>query len=357
MSTILEDLIQISFKVSLRGDWVQAGGGNTSVKHGDSLFIKASGKHLSELSVVQGIAELNTPEVVTFLNESQQKSFASKKEKESWVTQSLNALSKNNQKPSIETFMHAVLGPAVIHVHPYGIIAKASIFQGARQFENPKNSCFYIDYVTPGLDLGLVIQEVLQRHQCQVQTQCITVVMQNHGILVSAPTLELAYSHLGKYLNESSPMPLKTFSKPYEGAQAIFDLLLKRTSAYWFVQPVFDLEIESLMKENSTWIKTFPFTPDKMVYCGYTALNTTSETTYSDFDVYTQNYPDLPKTWILDGQVYTVGKTQKQAQDAQAVLKAHLIEQCLMTQAPVLLSQEECEFLVNWDAEKFRQGL
>ena len=61
VESLLDELIRVSRVVGADPDWVQGGGGNTSVKSEDgaTMLVKASGTTLAEMDATKGWAELD----------------------------------------------------------------------------------------------------------------------------------------------------------------------------------------------------------------------------------------------------------------------------------------------------------
>ena len=77
----LLDLERLSKYAGQRLDWIQAGGGNTSIKLTDSMFVKASGWSLSEVTAEQGYVEIKYEEIRHFFKTANLETL-SKKQKE-----------------------------------------------------------------------------------------------------------------------------------------------------------------------------------------------------------------------------------------------------------------------------------
>src|SRR5208337_3438513 len=116
----LAQLIEISRAVGTRTDYVQAGGGNTSVKSPDrrTMAIKASGTALTSMSESAGWVEVDIAADLSIL---EQKDLAQLETdtREARVLQHLSAaIVGGTGRPSVETALHAMLGKVVIHTHP-----------------------------------------------------------------------------------------------------------------------------------------------------------------------------------------------------------------------------------------------
>src|ERR1017187_4786504 len=115
----LAQLIEISHVVGSNPEYVQAAGGNRSVKSPDgwTMAIKASGTALTLMSETEGWVELDVAAVLSVLDRADLVALPAK-EREALVLQGLNsAIVGGHGRPSVESALHAMLGRVVIHTH------------------------------------------------------------------------------------------------------------------------------------------------------------------------------------------------------------------------------------------------
>ncbi|MCL2084901.1 MAG: class II aldolase/adducin family protein, partial [Oscillospiraceae bacterium] len=94
---MLKEFARMSQTAGSREDYVQGGGGNTSVKLGDGLMaIKASGYRLRQVTETDGFAVVETE---TLRDVTEERGY-------------------RPLRPSVETGVHALLGAFVLHTHP-----------------------------------------------------------------------------------------------------------------------------------------------------------------------------------------------------------------------------------------------
>jgi rhamnose utilization protein RhaD (predicted bifunctional aldolase and dehydrogenase) len=164
-------LVQLSAKVGQDPLLVQAAGGNTSLKIGDVMWIKASGTNLGDAlerdifvptawrdiarSLKDGLPEADQP--AAFL------------------------LGDGSLRPSIETCLHAIFNTAVVvHVHCVSTIALAVLSEGEQRIKErlPNVEWAWVPYRRPGAELGRMLLEK--------RTTENVVILGNHGLLVAA---------------------------------------------------------------------------------------------------------------------------------------------------------------------------
>lgn len=193
-------LKQVSAKLGADPDQVQAGGGNTSLKIGDRLIIKASGKPLRNaleedifvtVSAAEICAQLETPEV-------------SRDELKVAAT-NLDGRPAS-LRPSIETAFHAVLpAAAVLHTHSTSVLAYAILRNGSELLETKLAGLpwTWIPYAKPGPRVAQLIQKRIRNGNFEV------FILANHGVIVTGDTVAAAMSLLDEVERRLLPLAFR----------------------------------------------------------------------------------------------------------------------------------------------------
>src|ERR1022692_13175 len=116
----LAQLIEISRAAGSRLDYVQAGGGNTSVKSpdGQTMAIKASGTALTLMSESAGWVEVDVAAVLSIFDQKDLATLETDTREARVLKHFSSAIVGGSGRPSVETALHAMLGRVVIHTHP-----------------------------------------------------------------------------------------------------------------------------------------------------------------------------------------------------------------------------------------------
>ncbi len=161
---MLSELARMSQIAGARTDYVQGGGGNTSVKLDNGLMaIKASGFRLNQVTETDGFAVV---EVATLNDVTAEQGY-------------------KPLRPSVEVGFHAILKKYVLHTHPvYANLALCSE-SGLEKLPSLMTGYSYIvvPYINPGAELSAAIKERLTP-----ETQVVFMV--NHGLIVTADTAD-----------------------------------------------------------------------------------------------------------------------------------------------------------------------
>jgi NAD(P)-dependent dehydrogenase (short-subunit alcohol dehydrogenase family)/rhamnose utilization protein RhaD (predicted bifunctional aldolase and dehydrogenase) len=189
----LVQLIEISRSVGADPDWVQGGGGNTSVKSSDGkrMFIKASGTALAEMDEKRGWAEMDMQAVVDLLRRPGLDALSSGA-RESEVLRLLQAavLRPQGARPSVESSLHALLDRVVIHVHAVGInaflCARDSRKEHSHVLSFLEDPPLYVPYVDPGYTLAARMAREIEEYRSRHGKLPPVVLLENHGVFVAA---------------------------------------------------------------------------------------------------------------------------------------------------------------------------
>ena len=187
---LLEAFAKVSGIAGARADYVQGGGGNTSVKLGGGLMaIKASGFCLSDITPNSAYAVLDGAAIRDFYLTSEPAQFenvetaGSNKAKESVKTiEGLQQL-----RPSVEAGFHSILKTFVVHTHSvYANLAACAVNCKeicAAAFEGADYSWGMVPYVDPGANLTFAIRDEMKRVEAETGKKPGIIIMQNHGII------------------------------------------------------------------------------------------------------------------------------------------------------------------------------
>lgn len=189
MKATLSDLVKISATVGMREDYVQGGGGNTSVKLDDTrMAIKASGFRLKQVTKDNGYVMLDYARLLGYYSsvdlagdidfEADNK----RNTKECILEGGAAGL-----RPSVEAGFHARMKSCVIHTHSVYANMLCCSVEGVEIAQKlfADLPYIFIPYVNPGFTLSLKITEAIADYQNKTGTFPEVVFMQNHGLVVT----------------------------------------------------------------------------------------------------------------------------------------------------------------------------
>ena len=269
----LEDLIKISQKYGADSRYVIAGGGNTSYKNAEKLWVKASGHALATITE-DGFAVLDR----ALLNPMGEKTYsADAAQREEQVKNDLaSACLTRDRRPSVETSLHNCMGFSfVVHLHP-------TIVNGLMCSTNAEVVCkelfpeaLYIEYTDPGYTLFKKVYDRISAYKATNGHEPQVIFLQNHGIFVGADTtaeIEAIYDGvLGKLEAVVKPLPegeVPVCDCVTDTIPAIRQMLSRGGRGMKTLQVTSNALIQSFAESEEAFAAVAtPFTPDIIVYC------------------------------------------------------------------------------------------
>ena len=321
----LEQLRALSARVGADPLLVQAAGGNTSIKDGATMWIKASGTWLKDAVARDIFVSLDLPAILKGLADNDPACEACT----SFVRTDLNA---TGLRPSIETTVHALMPQrVVVHVHCVNTIAWA-IRSDAEQRLAEKLAAFnwaFIPYARPGLPLAGAIS-------ARLRAGVDVLVLGNHGLVAAAETVPEAEALLNRAVTALA-RPVRAASTPDR------ESLEQRCAGTAYRPAVMD-ETHALATDPLALArgKSLVFYPDHVVFLGVGVAT---------------SLDDNPPLVALAGVGVLIRDDAKPAIEPMGRCLADVMRRVEPEDELVSLTEADVERLVNWDAEKYRQTL
>ena len=269
----LENLIKISQFYGKNPEMVIAGGGNTSYKNDENIWVKASGHALATITE-EGFAKLDRKKLGLI---SEKTYSADPFERERQIKDDLmEATITKDRRPSVETSMHDVIEYAyVVHLHPTkvnGLMCGNEVVKYLDELFG--DQVVYIPYIDPGYVLFKEVEKQLAKFKAEKGKAAQIIFLQNHGIFVAADSIdeiETIYNDVFAKLNGALKEELSEETLPIRDDIAEFVPAIRMM--------VSEEEIKTLKIRNNAVIAQFakdvaafekvakPFTPDLIVYC------------------------------------------------------------------------------------------
>ena len=389
--SLLEELIRISRVVGAEPDWVQGGGGNTSVKSEDgaTMFVKASGTTLAEMDGSRGWAELDLQATRQIVAKPELAELPAR-EREEQVLKLLRAAARQpaGVRPSVESNLHALLDRVVIHSHPVQLTAFLSSNESREQWRDVlagiEEPTLYLHYVDPGFTLASALAQEIGTFEKVRGVRPQIVLLENHGLIVAAPTADLCLElharvaaagvkwsgrpRVNPVREEARPAALPTL--PVSDAATRLLLRVRGSLLRGGVQPALvrldRSPIAADLAANEAALEALAqgaFSPDLIVYCRtrpvlfrgsdrnvwMTAVNA-----YRD-----QNGVD-PRVVLVQGRgIFHVASDEAQM---HVVSETHRVGQAVALLSgraggPRYLDRRQTAFIEEWEVEKFRAAL
>jgi rhamnose utilization protein RhaD (predicted bifunctional aldolase and dehydrogenase) len=373
MDNGLEQLIEISRIFGGDPSFVIAGGGNTSYKNEEKIWIKASGISLATIDE-SGFVCLSR-EILGLISLKEYSMEPLQREIEVKADLHEAIISPKDLRPSVETSLHDLIGyKFVVHTHP----TKVNGVMCSQQAEEICNSLFghnalFVHYTDPGYILFKKVSEGIREFTKARGFEPQIIFLENHGVFVGADTtdeIDFIYAQImtkieGK-LNAQLPCNKKSelhsvlidqISALHPGYAGFAALGIRSDLTNWFV-----LDENAFSKANKS------FTPDDIVYCKAHYLYIPSQTTEKEtleiaskkIADYFNTYGYLPKVLALKGQgIIAVEESVKAAKNVLDVYE-NILKISFYTEnfgGPKFLNEEQIAFIDNWEVENYRRKI
>lgn len=381
----IEDLIAISRKFGQDSRFVIAGGGNTSYKDENRLWVKASGHALATITE-DGFAVLDR----ALLNEMGEKAYNEDTAiREEQVKNDLSvACITKDRRPSVETSLHNCMGFAfVVHLHP-------TIVNGLMCSVNAEAACkeifpdaLYIEYTDPGYTLFKKVYDRIKAYKAEKGKEPQVIFLQNHGIFVGGDTtaeIEGIYSEvLGKLEAKVAALPegdTAVSETVTDVVPAIRQMLSRSGRGFKTLKVTKNALVDFFIDGCSVTLTgsvtdcpgksgfdkiAKPFTPDIIVYCKSSYIFIEAE---SDEEILKQAEEKIeafvsgkgytPKVLLIKGiGLIAVGDSSRNAQIITDVftdaMKIAFYAQSFGGEHP--MEQAWIDFIDNWEVENYRR--
>jgi NAD(P)-dependent dehydrogenase (short-subunit alcohol dehydrogenase family)/rhamnose utilization protein RhaD (predicted bifunctional aldolase and dehydrogenase) len=378
MSSIRDDiakLVEISRYYGSKKEYVIAGGGNTSFKTSDQLWVKASGTTLATISE-EGFAVLDRSK----LSEISRKEYGTEPfERERRIGADLMASLSDpacGLRPSVEASLHDLLPfKFVVHTHPtiFNAILCSNSGQAILSGLLPADEFIFISYTDPGYVLFKKVTVELQAHIAKFGKAPHILMLQNHGVFVGADTPEeirKTYADLeAKILplirNRDDVVPTPIDPKMAEVIPAVRMMLSRETLKVARLRK--NSLIDRYTVSQSDYRKiSLPFTPDNIVYCKAHSLFVDSDGSAQEMveefrkslELFRKQHPYDPKMILFRNN----GLLAVEDSSATVEILLDVFEDLIRIShfsenfgGPRFMSEKEISFIDTWEAENYRR--
>ena len=346
---MLEKLVNISKYAGMREDLVQAGGGNSSVKLSpEKMLIKASGYQLADVSETEGYAVVNPKVIVDFFETTPLEDI--KKEDEKRLLQEAFIEGK---RPSIETFLHSITGKVTLHTHAVLVDMMAARKGGMEEIRELFPGAMIVPYATPGIELAV---EYFRAYHLSGKIRTDIVFLQNHGLIVSADT-DCGVIQKTEEVLEKIAGELKIDYQSYADTTVLYDKFKESGFSGEIVYQAQNRRIYEAYAvfDGQSW--NHVICPDCVVYCGRKILELQEGKEAEGIRDFTARY-GKPVVILYRNQFYILAQSVKKAKEIESMLAFSAeIARVDMGKEMSYLTEKEQDFLLDWDAEKYRRNM
>ena len=370
----LKDLVGISQFYGKQSDYTLGGGGNTSYKNRNVLYIKASGHSLATITE-NGFAVLDR----TKLKEMHRKPYNSDPQLREYEVKEdlLEARTDpdSDLRPSVETLLHDSINyDFIVHTHPHmvnGLLC--SRHSESRTREMFGDEILFIQYTDPGMILSRTVLKYLKEYRKTHPSDPHLIFLQNHGVFVAADSVEEIkrfYEYIHHQLMRQVKQTVLIANRDISpSVQRKLEVLRKHLPEHNYMATRFNSLIQQFTQDLHALHRIDrPFVPDQIVYCKAYPLIIPSQ---KDRDLSMTEVRALFKEYYAlhgyeprvilfeDGPMAGI---EENARSAELVLD--VFEDAMKISfysdyfgGPNFMSDKEIAFIENWEAENYRQSI
>lgn len=368
MEENIRNLVKVSRYYGVNKDYVIAGGGNTSYKNTDNLWIKASGVSLANISsdgfVCLSRSKLRIIYVKKYSNNSAQREIEVKNDLNGAI------VSKNRKRPSVESSLHDIIDyPFVVHTHPTLVNSllcskKARILSG----ELFGDDILFIKYTDPGYTLFKKVSDELVRFRKLKGFDPKIILLENHGIIVSGESIQEIkdiYKNIEKAILKKIKLVLpgnnsQTFNT------AIKELVVNciKNNKSGVVNTISSDIIREFVRDKTSFedVET-AFTPDHIVYCKshYLFVDDKEESkALEDLKAFNNKYGYYPKIIAIKNKGLLIIEDNISSADIVKEMILNMMKISIYARSfggSKSLDDKKIAFIENWEAENYRKQL
>lgn len=362
----LNQLIEISREYGEDSAYVIAGGGNTSFKDKDVLWIKASGIPLAGIDE-DGFVSLSRQKLAE-IEEASFSEDSSMREEEVKAMMQAAILSPLNLRPSVETSLHNLIDYSyVVHTHPTlvnGLMCANNVLSEVEKRFGKK--ALMVEYTDPGYILFKKVEEQIQAYRSDHGETPQIIFLQNHGVFVGADTQEEIrelYAEIMQKIKsgiDSSLPSADTSSDSSPFSESLSNYFSSRSLLSASVKA--DL-ISHFTRDSARLEKiSLPFSPDIIVYCKSKYLILEQDVKVDEFNGLIEQFEArngyYPKVILREGGGLTVvEENEKSLQTVKEVFLDLMKISFLSEQfgGPHFMTLEQIAFIDNWEVEHYRR--
>ncbi len=349
---LLRQITELSHKFGST-DYVHGGGGNTSVKTEDTLWVKPSGTALKALQ----------PEVLVALDRSKLSMLYQvtvpqdlcRREKLVKDLISRAKLSSSPGRPSVEALLHDSLAARfVVHTHPALVNGMTCAKQGSKAAAALFPEALWLDYFDPGFTLCMEVRRQINDYKTRTGREPQIVFLKNHGVFVAADAAQrveqLYDSIIAKltqtYAGAGLDLKLSILKLPHEAEiQKVRKQIRQAWGEHCCIEAGgrFDYAEGPLSPDHIVYSKSFPFT---------------GTPTAEAVSAFQKEYGYKPRVFVGARTICGVAPSRRGAALALELARdAALVKQLARTFDGIdYMHEKAMSFIEGWEAETYRSS-
>lgn len=370
----IDQLLEISHFYGNNKDYVIAGGGNTSYKTENTLWIKASGHALATLTE-DGLVEMSRESLKKISTKTYPTDTVAREDEvkkdlyRSIIDPTLN------RRPSVETSLHEMIKyKFIVHTHPThinGILCSKNARETTKKLFG--DSVLFVPYTDPGYTLFKRLENDIKEYRQKFNAEPQIIFLENHGVFAGADSIEeikSIYNKITDTISVELPKISGIRQLPYN--EMMHNVLPRlRVMLSGDSRKIIRFRHNSLIAKyyiNQTEFDkiALPLTPDIIVYCktryiyveNVSSADEIINTIKLQIPKFINDYGFQPKIFVIKNMGVFVAENSFAAAESVLDVYEDLIKistyalQCGGIKA---LSAKEISFIDKWEVENYRR--
>jgi len=330
--------------------YVLGGGGNTSVKNDETLWVKPSGTTLAGMTP-EGFLPLVRARIEPLYEAAPP---ADANAREALIKDMMQAAVQEGAtgRPSVEAPLHNVFTARyVVHTHPTLVSGLVCGQKGAAVCARLFPDALWMPYVDPGYTLCMRVREAIRAYAGRHGHQPCILMLENHGVFVAGDDADAIASTYERVMS--------CLQKVYAGAGVSTHAGHMQSAV---VSTADRALLQSVLGEDAAFVvggagfapAEGPLTPDHIVYAkSYPYVGTLSVDGLNDF-VAKHGY--APRVVATGRAVYGLGRSAKAAALALVFARdaARIVKLAEAFGGVQWMTDTARSFIENWEVESYR---
>jgi len=333
-------------------DYVKAGGGNTSCKTADTLWVKPSGTTLAGLKPETFVAMERSLLGRLYAAETPQEPAA----REQLVKEMMAAAVKPETpgRASVEAPLHDSLSARfVVHTHPTAVNGLTCALGGRSVAKQLFPDALWMPYIDPGYTLCMAVREAVKTYRAEHGREPQLLFLENHGVFVSGDTeadIRSAYTRVMGALNAVYASRGIAPTVPVGALPSNSDVSVWRRT----LAEALGADAAAVAVSGRFDVGTGPISPDHIVYAKSYPFE--GVLTADNVRAFKAERGYAPRVVVTENAVLGVGASQKSADLAlELALDGARVKQLTRAFAGVrYLGDVSRSFIENWEVESYR---
>lgn len=357
----LELIAELSREFGSDTSYVIAGGGNTSFKDGDSLWIKPSGVALANMTE-KDFVRLDRAKVRELFTK-ELPACAEAREEEAKNLLLAAVMDGAALRPSVEAPLHELISFAfVVHTHPTLVNALTCGKEGEKIAKELFPEALFIPYADPGVVLSITVSEGIKEYKKAKGCDPKVIFLQNHGVFVASNCADEIRSIYKDMMTKLADCCSAKGIAPVAEEKAVCQEAIKTIAPK--LRTILGSEGENGVIQRKFIVCAGNFVtaedaliPDQIVYARSRVLKSDAPT-MEEVKAFEAKYGYKPQVVEIPGRgVFCAGNTLKEARTAAEITRcsSEINRLAAAFGGTLYMSEKGRTFIENWEAEAYRK--